>query len=126
MAFQKHQWRSFFIASILLMLIKENMALIVCAYGLYGLFDKNCPPKIAWFSSFLGAGVFYVLVVYVIPHFRHLTYHPFVVRYEYLGHSIGEIMFNLFAQPQKVTNAIFTNVNGSISNPCLAHCFCRS
>jgi len=33
-AFQKRQWRSFLIASLLLMLIKENMALLVCAFGL--------------------------------------------------------------------------------------------
>ena len=112
MVFQKQQWRSFFIASIILMLIKENMALIVCAYGLYGILSKNCPPKVAWSGLFLGAVVFYVLVIDVIPYFRHLTYHPFIVRYEYLGHSIEEITFNLFTQPQKAVHAIFTDMNG--------------
>ncbi|MBF0570466.1 MAG: DUF2079 domain-containing protein [Candidatus Omnitrophica bacterium] len=111
MAFQRRQWRAYLIASILLMLIKENMALIVCAYGLYGIFSKKCPPKIAWFNLFLGAGVFYSLVIYVVPYFRHLAYHPFVVRYEYLGQNIGEIIFNLFAQPHKALHAIFSGMN---------------
>jgi len=107
MAFQKKQWRSFFIASILLMLIKENMPLLVCAFGLWGLFHKGCPPKIAWGSFFLGAAVFYVLVIDVVPYFRHLSHHAFVVRYAYLGHSVGSIIFNLFTQPQRVGKVVF-------------------
>jgi len=112
MAFQKKQWRSFFVASVLLMLIKENMCLFVCVFGLYGLFRKDCPPKIAWSSIFLGAAVFYAMSIVVVPYFRHLTYHPFVVRYAYLGHSVGEIIFNVFAQPQKIVHAVFTSLNG--------------
>lgn len=114
MAFQKQRWGAFFIASVLLMLIKENMALIVCAYGLYGLFSKDCPRPVAGLSLFLGAFVFYILVFHLIPYYRQLPYHPFIVRYAYLnlGHSTGEIVFNALTQPQKIVSAIFTNSNG--------------
>jgi uncharacterized membrane protein len=111
MAFQKQQWRSFLVASVLLILIKENMTLVLCSFGLYGLFRKDCPPKTAWTSLFLGAVTFYILVIHVIPYFRHLAYHPYIVRYSYLGHSVGEIIFNLFTQPQKIINVIFTDMN---------------
>ncbi len=111
MSFQKQQWRSFFMASVLLMLIKENMALIVCAYGLYGIFNKKCPSPVAWLTLILGAVTFYILVADVVPYFRHLPYHPFIVRYEYLGHSLREIIFNLLTQPSKVMNMIFTGLN---------------
>ena len=110
-AFQKQQWRSFLAASVLLMLIKENMSLLVCTFGVYGLLSKKCPPKIAWFSMFLGAAVFYILVVYVVPYFRHLTYHAFIVRYAYLGHSVGEIVFNVFTHPQKGAAFVFSALN---------------
>lgn len=114
MVFQKKQWWSFFVASILLMLIKENMALVVCAYGLYGFLSGGSPPKVSWFNFFSGAVIFYVLVVHVIPYYHHLTYHPFIARYAYLGlgHSIGEMIFNMFTQPQKIIEGVFTGVNG--------------
>jgi len=85
--------------------------LIVCAYGLYGFLRKDCPSKIAWFSFFLGAVVFYILVIDVVPYFRHLTHHAFVVRYAYLGQNIGEILFNSFTQPQKIVKAVFISLN---------------
>ena len=94
------------IASVLLMLIKENMCLFVCAFGLYGLFKKGYPPKMSWFIFSLGAVVLYILAIYVVPHFRHLTYHAFVVRYAYLGHSLPEIIFNGFTHPRKIAMVI--------------------
>jgi uncharacterized membrane protein len=112
MAFQNKQWRSFLAASLVLMLIKENMCLLVCTFSLYGLFKKNFPPKIAWFNFLLGVVVFTILVMDVVPYFRHLSYHPFVVRYSYLGGSIAEIIFNLFTHPLLIFKVLFNRVNG--------------
>ncbi len=111
MAFEKHRWKSFFVAAILLMLIKENMALVVCAFGIYAFFCKNCPRKIAGGILLLGAVVFYILTICIIPYFRHLPYHPFVVRYEYLGHSVVGILLHLMIRPAIVATAIFNHVN---------------
>jgi uncharacterized membrane protein len=110
-AFQKRRWRSFLIASCLLMLIKENMPLLVGAFGVYGLFSRHCPRKIAWFSLFSGIAAFYILVVYVVPYFRHLAYHAFIVRYDYLGNSPGEMLSFIFTHPQKIIKVIFSGLN---------------
>ncbi len=95
-AFERKQWKSFFWAAIFLMLIKENMALIVCAYGIYGLVRRHCTPRVGYFSLLVGMLVFCVLVFYVIPYFRELKYHAFIVRYAYL-----------FQEPQLALKVIF-------------------
>ncbi len=112
MAFEDKRWRSFFVAAGLLMLIKENMALIVGAFGGYGLLNKNYPKKTAGIIVLLSAAIFLILALYVIPHFRNLPYHPFVVRYEYLGHNVGEILTNVLTRPDKVLGGLLTKYNG--------------
>jgi uncharacterized membrane protein len=111
MMFQKRRWRAFLIAALLLMTIKENMALIVGAFGIYGLFRKDMPLKVSLLTLAVAALIFYILTCYLIPHFRHLVQHAFVVRYDYLGHNLKEIFITMLTDPHKVFVSLTLNVN---------------
>ena len=112
MAFQKQRWMSFFMASIILMSIKENMPLVVCAFGIYGLFKKDCPKSVAGGALLLGAIFFYILALVVVPYYSHLTYHPFVGRYVIWAIISGKLFFNSVHATPNDFKPVFSRSNG--------------
>lgn len=111
MAWEKQDKKQFLLAALLLVLIKENMLLIVGAFGIYGLLNPKGPKIFSLMLILLSAVLFYVLSIHVIPSFRHLQQHSFVVRYAYLGNSLSEIIANIFIHPDKVFKFLFSEVN---------------
>ncbi len=91
--FRKQQYRPFIIASFFLILIKENMALITAAFGVYALFSRQHTDKIRWgvVPLILSLIIFYVLVAYFIPAFVSTGVYRFFGRYSYLKNGIGPL-----------------------------------
>ncbi len=90
----------FMINALLLILIKENMALVLSFFGILGLFSKE-RSRIRWgiIPLMIGGVYFLAMSFVVIPHFRGLEGHAFTVRYEQLGGSLPEIIRNIFTHP---------------------------
>ncbi len=112
--FKQEKGRAFALAAFFAILTKENMLLILMALGIYALFTKR-KNKLAWslIPILGGATLLYILAVVVIPFFRELPTHAFVVRYHHLGNSIGEILVNILIHPLKTLGIILepTKVN---------------
>ncbi len=102
-AFQKEKYGVFLLNALLLISIKENMALIIACFGIYALCSKKA-EKIRWgvVPILLGGMSFFLLSLMIIPHFRELPVHAFVVRYRHLGNSLSEIILTFLLKPFKV------------------------
>ena len=88
--YSKDKWIPFLISSIFLISIKENMPLIVLAFGLHGLFTKS--NKITWglIPTALGGLSFYVLAFIFVPLMgaHSLGQHPYSVHYPDLNATL--------------------------------------
>jgi len=112
-AFENRRWRTFWVSAVCLLLIKENFALITAAFGIWGLLTAKdaAAKKQAGLLLAVSLIIFYILVEWLIPHFRQLPTHAFVVRYAYLGKSVGGIFINILLHPQMVLSHIFNLLN---------------
>ena len=110
--FHEKRYKAFIITIILTVLIKENMPLIIIAFGIYGLFfkDRNrlkwggIPLMIGFFSFFLLVGV-------VVPALRHTKIHPFIVRYNHFGNNYKEVLSTLLFHPKVVIHHLLSPMN---------------
>ncbi len=98
----------FLLVSFILMLLKENMALVVAMFGVYILFAQK-QNKILWggFALILGISVFIFFSFVLIPYFRETPVHAFVVRYRHLGTTLPEIFYTIIFHPRKIFQMIF-------------------
>ena len=110
--FKSERLKPFVIVSFFTLLIKENMSLVLIAFGIYALFSKR-KNKIAWsfLPIFAGIIIFYLLAMIAIPSFRELPTHAFLVRYHYLGNSVGEIIHNIVFNPFKIITILSGPLN---------------
>lgn len=110
--FQKDELKKFWIAVFFLLLIKENMALVVVFYGLYGLAVKK-GKRVQWgiIPLFAGLFIFLVFVKGMIPFALGGEAHAFVKRYAHMGSSLKEILLFLVLHPGAVLKIIFHEHN---------------
>lgn len=89
---------AFLSTAILTILIKENMALIVCAFGVAGLFSKE---KWKWggIPLVLGAALFLYLTQVFIPQFSKTGKHIYLYIYSGLGQTPLQIAWKLLTTP---------------------------
>ena len=107
-SFKTKRFLPFMVWAVLTMLVKENMSLVVIAFGLYAFFPKT-ENKIRWgvFPLILGSLWFVLTVFFMIPYFRGTEVHPFVVRYQHLGQTVPEIFHSVIFNPQQTFSMIF-------------------
>ncbi len=114
--FQTQKFIPFSVTMVLTGLIKENMLLVVVAFGIYGLFARD-RDRIRWglIPIVFGLIVFYASVFLVIPTVRQEVtsngspmwkYSPYFSMYQHLGSSPMEIMRTFVFQPWKVFQII--------------------
>jgi uncharacterized membrane protein len=95
----KNRYRAFIVVSILVILIKENMPLIIMAFGIYGFWTK--PPNGRWrwciIPILMGLVSFLILAFLVVPYFSlGITHgHPYIGSYTHLTSSSGDILKTL-------------------------------
>ena len=109
------RYTAFIVTALVLMLVKENMALIVLMMGAYGLIFKP-GGRIKWGLLPMCLGlVFFMLNMFVImPLVRqHLTLHQSAYwgLFSWLGHTPGEILKNLFLHPLSIARQLATLEN---------------
>ena len=100
--FEKEKWPGFLISSCALMLIKENLPLIVVAFGVLGLFTKK--NKLAWGVIPVGLGslAFFLLTSVVVPFFNSgqiFREHPYIHLYKGLGRNFVEVVETVVSRP---------------------------
>ncbi|MBF0503474.1 MAG: DUF2079 domain-containing protein [Candidatus Omnitrophica bacterium] len=85
--YSKNRWMPFLISSIFLIIIKENMPLIIVAFGIHGWLTKS--DKIRWglVPTILGAVLFYGLAFIFVPLMggHSLGQHPYSAHYSELN-----------------------------------------
>ncbi len=118
--YTQKNFRGFLCAAIFTILIKENLSLIVCAFGLTGLFSRE---KLKWGVIPLAMGsisFFYLIQVLIpyfsvlIPHFPPIGKHPYLYLYSELGQTPAQIAWKLLSTPSVITKQILT--------PWMMHC----
>lgn len=94
--------------SVFLVLIKENMFLVAILFWVrFILVSKESKRLIAAFVILVLLSVFIFLVVFVIPHYRGLSYHAFLVRYEFSS-NIGDLFLSPFFHSREFFSRIFS------------------
>lgn len=109
-AFTENKKVLFFLTAVVLMLIKENMPLIIIAFGIYAFFSKK-KDRIFWSALPITSGIliFYFLTTIFIPSFSHAKVHHYLGNYEYLGAaSVSGLISAVLTNPMKVFNV--TNI----------------
>jgi uncharacterized membrane protein len=94
----------FLICLILALLTKEEVGLIMAAFGIYIFFVQQQRRLGLGLAIFGGAWVG-IMLLYVIPLFRDPFYgldYQYVDRYQYLGGSVTEIISTVLTQPDLV------------------------
>jgi uncharacterized membrane protein len=109
--FKKDKFIPFFITALLMITIKENMPLIVLAFGIQSFFIKK--EKIKWgaLTVAVAMGAFYVLTSVFIPFFREDQTHGYVIFYSQFGNSPVQIISNILLHPQMIIPFIFEPMN---------------
>jgi uncharacterized membrane protein len=110
--FRKDNWRRFMITSAVMITIKENMPLVIMAFGIYGLFSKG-KNKVKWglIVILLGGAAFYFLTVKIIPFFSQQSTHGYVAIYKGLGATVPQILLSIIFNPLKVISLLVTPAN---------------
>ncbi len=120
-AFTRNRKVLFFMTALILMLIKENMPLIIVAFGIYAFFSKK-KDRIFWSVLPVASGllVFYFLTSTFIPYFSSADTHHYLTHYGYLGTtSIFDLTGSALANPMKVFQALFSVKNILLLNALL-------
>ncbi|XTZ19597.1 MAG: DUF2079 domain-containing protein, partial [cyanobacterium endosymbiont of Rhopalodia fuxianensis] len=101
-------WR-FLLAIIIILSCKAVLSLTVAAMGLWLFFFER---KRLYGSIALGLGLFWLLITtqVIIPQFSGDKVAA-LGRYSFLGDSVGEIIKNLFLNPEIVFSKLFTLAN---------------
>jgi uncharacterized membrane protein len=103
----EHQRDALFMLTLLgAMLCKEEVALIVAAFGIYIWVRRGRSP-LAICLMLLGLIVFLIDYNLVLPYFRDRP-GPYADRYSYLGTSIPNILWNTVRHPFYLATTIFT------------------
>jgi uncharacterized membrane protein len=103
--FDKGNLKGFLILSVLLILMKENLTLIVAAFGVLGLLTK--PNKLEWgiVPILMGSIAFYVLTSTVVPYFNYKRVfheHPYIYLYKDYGKSFIDVVKSIVFHPNLV------------------------
>lgn len=99
-----HKLAPFFVCLGLALMLKEEVAFIAAAFGVYLIFveRQRALGIVVTLASLVWA---YAVVSWVIPYFYGPVYggnYYFVERYTYLGKTVSEIIHNAVTQPQLV------------------------
>ncbi len=98
--YEKENLKGFIATTTITLLIKENMPLILMAFGLLALLTpKKTKTKWGIIPLVIGFLFFYLLTMKIVPGFRGLQTHPYVAHYSAWGKSVGEIILNFFLNP---------------------------
>ncbi len=94
--YRKNEVRNFYFSFLFLFLFKENMPLIVAMIGIWGIFSKD-RNRMLWgvLPIVLSLVYFFIMVKWVIPHFRGMKQYSLLVRYSYLGSDPLGVFFHL-------------------------------
>ncbi len=105
--YQQKNFRAFLCTAILTILIKENLALIVCVFGLTGLFSKE---KWKWgvIPLALGSIAFVLLTQVLIPYFSPTGKHLYAYLYSELGQTPTQIAWKLLSHPFLIFDRLAT------------------
>jgi len=101
--FQNKNLVAFLMTAFITIFIKENMPMIIVAFGIFALFAKN-RNKLTWgiIPIALGLSSFYLLTSVIIPHFRGGNVHGYIGFYTQLGESPLEVVWTIVLHPWKV------------------------
>lgn len=101
--YTKERWIPFLVSSFFLIIIKENMPLIIAAFGIHGLFTKSDKMRWGWIPTFLGGCSFYVLAFVFVPLMggHGLGQHPY-------GGHYSDLNSNLLMHPWEAVQNIVT------------------
>ena len=94
----------FLICLILALLTKEEVGLIMAAFGIYIFFVQR-QRRLGLGLAIFGGAWAGIMLLYVIPLFRDPFYgldYQYVDRYQYLGGSVTEIISTMLTQPDLV------------------------
>lgn len=108
----KGKFIQFLIWSFLLALIKENMLLISIMLSLLGFFQSPKENRGPWLIlTLFYSGVFLFLILKLIPLFRNLPQHAFMVRYGNLGQNPTDLLLSPLLHTQEFIKTIFSPAN---------------
>ncbi len=108
----KSKFSKFLIWTILLASIKENMCLLAVMLSLYGLLKSPKNKRFLWIVLTIAySGIFLFLVLQLIPLFRNLPQHAFMVRYSGLGHTTSDLLLSPILHFHEFFKSIFTPLN---------------
>ena len=111
--FVKERWALFLISSCIVILTKENLPLIVFAFGIYGFFVKKDKLKWGLVPAFLGAASFLFLTQVFVPWMggNPIGQHPYIGHYKEFGSSLPQVATGIMTHPIKVWQTMDTPLN---------------
>ncbi|MEK7516214.1 MAG: DUF2079 domain-containing protein [Patescibacteria group bacterium] len=93
----------------LALLVREDVALVVAGFGLYGLVRRR---NIAWIAIPLAGGAaWFLFASRTIAHFAIGGAYKFLIYYGWLGNSFGEMAANMVRHPLSVLAHVGTLAN---------------
>ncbi|MCC6759300.1 MAG: DUF2079 domain-containing protein [Candidatus Omnitrophica bacterium] len=111
-SFKKRKTAIFWLAAVILILIKENLLLIVTMIGFLGLFRKGS-DRLKWgFLPIIVSLLFlFLLATNSIPFLKGVPQNIYMVRYQHLGNGAINILSNLILHPHGTFNLVFSKEN---------------
>ncbi|NQT06286.1 MAG: DUF2079 domain-containing protein [Candidatus Omnitrophica bacterium] len=106
----KNRFKPFLITAILILLIKENMPLIIGAFGIYSLFSKK-EKRLLWSLVPIGLAILFLYfdLFILIPAFKREGFGiNFAHFYGHLGETPTEALQTIFTDPAKIFGIIFS------------------
>jgi len=92
----KKRWFWYFLMVILILMSKESFGLYILFLGIFAIVWRR-EKLVGSITAVLGAVWFAVMVGWLVPHFRHHSYHIFT--YLQLGNSFPEVIKTILLNP---------------------------
>ena len=106
--FEEKKNKLFILTLILCLMIREEVSLVVCMFGVYMLIKKRY--YLAFFTIFLSVIYFYTVMNVVIPSFRieNSEKHIANILFKEWGNTYSEMIVNIILNPIDTLNKILT------------------
>ncbi|MBI2864684.1 MAG: DUF2079 domain-containing protein [Chloroflexi bacterium] len=95
----------FSVFALFAMSTKEEIPLVVLVMGLYVVFAQK-KPRLGWAIAGFSFIWFIVAFFVIIPHFNPLKASPYLTRYDYMGSSPRQILFDFVFNPGKTIETL--------------------
>ena len=104
--FEKKDFKSFVIFSLLSLAVREDVALVIFTFGIISLIQKR---SLKWITApLIGSVIYFIAALKLAGLIAPGEHYKFLIYYSYLGNAPGELLLTLITKPWLILLKLFS------------------